>query len=192
MAARLLFLNSDARIIDQIRKGDEGGLVELYRSNKRPITAFITRNNGSADDAEDLLQEALIVVWERIRTGKFELAAKLDTFVYATVKNMWRRRLARKRREVPGEIDPDTLPTSSPSALDDLIESEQAEIVRDALETLGEPCRTILMLFYWEELSMEEIAARLGFANPETAKSKKYQCKRALEGLLRQAAADGN
>jgi len=57
--------------------------------------------------------------------------------------------------------------------------------VRDALDRLGEPCRTLLILFYWEEASMEEIASRLGFANAETAKSKKYQCKKALEQILR-------
>lgn len=187
MAARLHFLNKDARILDQIRNGDEEGLLELYRSNRRPVTAFVTRNSGNADDAEDLLQEALVVLWERVRTGKFEFAAKLDTFVFATVKNMWLRRLARKRREAPDGIDPELLPDNSASALDALLEDEQVQIVRDALEALGEPCKTLLLLFYWEERSMEEIADQLGFANADTAKSKKYQCKRALEGILKQA-----
>ena len=185
MAAPLLFLNSDAHILDQIRKGDEAGLVELYRSNRRAVITFITRNSGNTDDAEDMLQEALVVLWERVRTGKFEVAAKLDTFIFATVKNMWLRRLARKRRERPDELDPEILPDGSASALDELIESEQSTIIRDALESLGEPCKTLLILFYWDELSMEAIAERLGFANADTAKSKKYQCKRALEGLLK-------
>jgi DNA-directed RNA polymerase specialized sigma24 family protein len=67
-----------------------------------------------------------------------------------------------------------------------MIESEEAQIVRGALEKLGEPCRTLLLLFYWEELSMDEIAGRLGFANAETAKSKKYQCKKELQRLLKE------
>jgi DNA-directed RNA polymerase specialized sigma24 family protein len=56
--------------------------------------------------------------------------------------------------------------------------------VKLALTKLGEPCKTLLILFYWEEASMEQIASRLGFANAETAKSKKYQCKKALQLLL--------
>jgi RNA polymerase sigma factor (sigma-70 family) len=192
MAARLLPLPGNARILDLIRSGDETALVELYRANRRSIAAYITRNSGSTDDAEDLLQEALIVLWERIRGGRFEATAAISTFVYATVKNMWLRKLATRRREARADEDPDGQPDVGGSPLDALIGDEQAALVRDALETLGDPCRTLLLLFYWDELSMEEIAGRMGLANAETAKSKKYQCKKALEGLLRKAGADND
>ena len=78
----------------------------------------------------------------------------------------------------------DDVADGSLSTLDHMIDDERAEAVRSALETLGEPCRTLLLLFYWEELSMEDIARRLGFANAATAKSKKYQCKKSLKDLL--------
>ena len=187
MAARLLFRDSDARILDQIREGDQVGLVELYRSCRSMVTAYIRRNSGNIDDAEDLLQEALVVLWERVRAGKFELNARLETFIMATVKNIWLRRLARKRREVPGQLDAETIPDTRSSVLDDLIDDEQARAVRDALETLGDPCKSLLLLFYWEELPMDEIAKSLGFANADTVKSKKYQCKKALEALLKES-----
>ncbi len=167
-----------------LRQGDEEALVMLYRSNRKPVTAFVLRNNGTQDDAEDMLQEALVVLWERVRSGRFEYAARLDTFVFATVKNMWMRRLFRKRHEVAGTQIVEDGPDDSLSALDEMISGEESRIVREALDRLGEPCRGLLLMFYWEELSMDEIAARLGFANAGTAKSKKYQCKKALEGLL--------
>ncbi len=185
MAASLLFLNTDAKILDLIREGDDKGLVMLYEANRKPIRAYILRNSGTEDDADDLLQEALIVLWERIRTNRFEYKARLSTFIYATVKNMWRRRLARKHHESPADIEADTGRIESATALDIMVESEEARRVNEALDTLGEPCRTLLILFYWEERSMEEIAAALHFANAETAKSKKYQCKKALQKLLK-------
>lgn len=185
MASFLFFLNADARVLDLIRKGDEKALVILYNSNRTMITSYITRNSGSTDDAEDMLQEALIVLWERVRSGKFEYSAKLSTFIYATVKNMWSRKLARKRRETPTDIDPEQHSDESSSALELLIESEQAKLVQEALTKIGEQCRKLLLLFYWEELSMEEIALHMGFANADTVKSKKYQCKKALEQVLR-------
>ncbi len=190
MAARLLLFPGDARILERIRCGDEAALVELYRSNRRPVTAFVTRNSGTADDAEDLLQEALIVFWERVRGGRFESTAAVNTFIYATVRNMWLRRLAATRREARTGDDPDGQPDPASSPLEAMIGNERTAMVRKALETLGDPCRTLLLLFYWEELSMEEIATRMGFANAETAKSKKYQCKKALGSLLRQAGAE--
>jgi RNA polymerase sigma factor (sigma-70 family) len=81
--------------------------------------------------------------------------------------------------------------SDDPSPLDQLIESEEASMIGDAVRRLGEPCRTLLVLFYWEEASMEEIASRLGLANAETAKSKKYQCKKALQEILKRVAHYG-
>jgi len=184
MGTTLQFLSTDARILDMLRHGDEEALVMLYRSNRKPVTSFVLRNSGTPDDAEDMLQEALVVLWERVRSGRFEYAAKLDTFVFATVRNIWMRRLNRKRREVADQGSSDAARDDAASALEEMISGEESRIVREALDRLGEPCRTLLLLFYWEELPMQEIAAQLGFANAETAKSKKYQCKKALQALL--------
>ncbi len=180
-------LHDDARVLDLIRKGDEEGLVMLYRSNRKPVTAYVVANSGTYDDAEDMLQEALVILWERIRTGRFVATSRLDTFVYATVKHMWLRRLARKRREITGAYDGVEIPDGDASPLERVMESEQAGRVRWALEKIGEPCRTLLLLFYWDELPMAEIAERLGFANADTVKAKKYQCKKLLLGVLQQA-----
>ena len=80
----------------------------------------------------------------------------------------------------------------SESTLDRLVASEEAALVQEALERLGEPCKTLLLLYYWEERSMAEIALELGFANADTAKSKKYQCKKALEKMLAPYREDGH
>ena len=185
MKSSLLFLTNDAKILDLIRKGDEEALVLLYESNRRPIVNLVMRNSGAADDAEDVLQESLIVLWERVRAGRFEYNAKLGTFLYATAKNVWSQRLRRKGREIAGELDPDSREDSAPSPLENLIASEQAALVSVALGKIGEQCRKLLLLFYWDELPMDEIAVKLGFANADTAKAKKYQCKKALEDVLK-------
>ena len=184
MSARLAFLTQDARVLDLLRRGDEEALVTLYRSCRRQVVSMVLGNSGTPDDADDVLQEAIVVLWERVRAGRFEYAARLETFVYATAKNLWLRRLARARRERPPREDEEPMQDPDLSALERMIDDESTRIIGQALESLGEPCRTLLLLFYWDELPMEEIAARLGFANAATAKSKKYQCKKALEQLV--------
>ncbi|HXG38143.1 MAG TPA: sigma-70 family RNA polymerase sigma factor [Bacteroidota bacterium] len=186
MSPSLSLVQSDERILQRIRDGDEETLVLLYRVNRRAVEAFIGRNSGTSDDADDLLQEALVVLWERVRSGRFEQRAQLSTFLYATVKNLWFRRLARKKREIATELDPEQTWDGQQSALEDLVDDEAAARVQRALRVIGEPCRSLLLLFYWEERSMEEIAAALGFANADTAKAKKYQCKKMLEKLLKE------
>lgn len=177
--------HADALLLDRIREGDEEALVVLFESNRRPILSLVSRNSGSGDDADDLLQESLVILWERVRSGRFEQKSRLGTFIYATARNLWSQRLRKKGREVPTDIDPEKHPDPDPTILETMIEAEHVSSVREALQKIGEQCRELLLLFYWEELSMGEIADRLGFANAETAKAKKYQCKKSLEKVLR-------
>jgi RNA polymerase sigma factor (sigma-70 family) len=184
MKPQLFLLNSDARILEGIRRGDESALEALYAAHRRPITALVMRNNGTQDDADDVLQDALIILWERVRSGRYERTAAIGTFLYATARNLWLRRLARARREVPGAIEEDAMQHDGPSPLEAMEADEDYTAVHEALNALGDPCRTLLVLFYWEDASMEEVARQLGFANAATAKSKKYQCKEQLKRLM--------
>jgi RNA polymerase sigma factor (sigma-70 family) len=192
MQTPFFFLNDDSRLLDALRHGNEDALVELFRQNRRPITSLVTRNQGSEDDAEDILQEALVVLWERVRRGSFEYQAKLSTFIYATAKNIWFRRLARRRRELPATDEALDVATNDATPLEELEENERMLAVQKAMEQLGNPCRDLLLLFYWEERSMEEIAVKLGFANADTVKSKKYQCKKSLERLVKNILGDSD
>jgi DNA-directed RNA polymerase specialized sigma24 family protein len=80
------------------------------------------------------------------------------------------------------------VPQDDPSPLDLLEEEEDTTAVHAALTAIGDPCRALLLLYYWEEASMEDIARQLGFANAATAKSKKYQCKEQLKRLMGSSA----
>ena len=184
MAPSPSVVQSDLRILELMQQGDEQALAAVYRANEKMVVSFITRNSGTTDDAEDLLQEAVVILWERVRLGRFERSARLSTFLFAIVKNLWFRRLARMKKEIPTEIDPEVTADDKLSALDELVETEQSERVRSAMKRIGEPCHTLLLLFYWEELSTQQIAQRMGFANADTVKSKKYQCKKMLERIL--------
>lgn len=184
MALPKLFLNDDGRMIEDIRQGEEAPLHRLYRACLPMVRRHILSNNGTIDDAADMLQEALVILWERIRDGRYVHESKLTTFLMGTVKNLWLRRLARKRREPVGVPDLEFLPDGEQGTLETMVDEEEASSVGRALERLGDPCKTLLILFYWDELSMEEIAARMGFANADTAKAKKYQCKKSLRTML--------
>jgi RNA polymerase sigma factor (sigma-70 family) len=174
----------DAEVLRLIRNGDQDVLVTLFNRNRKPVVAFIRKNSGGIDDAEDMLQEALIVLWERIRAHRYRPEAGIDTFVHAIVRNLWFRRLARKRREQAPDSPTAEIEDDAPSTLDILIAEESFNGVKHALGKLDGQCRALLVAFYWEELSMEELALRFGLANAQTAKSKKYQCKQQLKNLL--------
>jgi RNA polymerase sigma factor (sigma-70 family) len=184
MKPTLFFLNNDAKILDLIHQGDDEALVMLYRQNQKAVASYVLRNNGSEDDAEDVLQEAVIILWERVQCGRFEQTAKLSTFIFGVAKNVWSRKRMRKHREPATEFENDSFDSGESSVLDAMIDSERSRTIADAMERLGDPCRTLLVLYYWEERSQEEIALQMGFANAATVKSKKYTCKKMLENIL--------
>ena len=192
MESHFYFFNEDSKLLNALRNGDDHALVDLYHQNRRSIASLVVRNHGTEDDVEDVLQEALVVLWERVRHGSFEYRAKLSTFIYATAKNIWFRHLSRHRREIPLPDDTYEVADEESNPLEDLEENESVLAIQRAMEQIGNPCHDLLLLYYWEELSMEEIAVRLGFANADTVKSKKYQCREALGRMVKKVLGERN
>ncbi|KAA3612474.1 MAG: sigma-70 family RNA polymerase sigma factor [Calditrichaeota bacterium] len=175
---------SDNEVLRRIKANDRTVLGELYISNERIISSYIKNHGGGAADIADLLQEAIIVLWQNVNAGRFELSAKISTYLFAIAKNKW---MAEKRRQKKLDHNIESLEnkTDGNNSLDNLIDDEQKLLVREALQKLEPPCKELLLLFYFEERSMNEIAEILNFANSNVAKAKKYQCKKALEVLIK-------
>lgn len=175
---------SDKEIVTRIRANDRTILGELFINNERTVTSFIKSNGGDISDAQDLLQEAIIVLWQNVNAGRFELSAKVNTYIYAIVKNKW---MAESRRRKKYDYNVFSLEENAgeTNSLNEMINDEEKNMVTEALEKLESPCKELLLLFYFEERNMADIARLLNFANSDVAKAKKYQCKKALEKLLK-------
>ena len=172
MAFGISFTN-DEDILERIRKGDERAIDFLYKKNYRMMVNMIIKNNGSEEEAKDIFQEALIVFWKKAVSAELVLTSKISTYIYSICQNLWRKELDRKsklsfeEKDQPVELNHDT--------------QERILIIRKCINDLGETCRKVLTLFYFEELSMDDIAEQMGFANADTAKTKKYKCKVELD-----------
>ena len=180
----LRLFQSDEQIVDSIQKGDDTALSYLYEKNIRMVIKYIVQNNGNESDAVNILQDALVLLWEKIQKREFSLKSKISTYLYAVVRNKWLQELAfRKKHTDLGQIpeNPGHLITSEES----VEERELIAIVNTCMQKLNSLCRKILTAFYYEEKSMQEISQMLGLANEDVAKSKKYQCKKELERLVK-------
>ena len=63
--------------------------------------------------------------------------------------------------------------------------NERVRIINECINSLGDTCRKILTYYYFDGMSMSDIAEKLGFANTDTAKTKKYKCKKKLDSLVK-------
>ena len=141
------------------------------------MTKLVMNNNGNEDEAKDIFQEGLIVFWQKAISGNLVLTSKISTFIYSICQNLWRKELERKSRLSNEEKDS--------AVIEDSDRLERIKIVNDCINQLGDTCRKILTYYYFENLSMHDIAEKLGFANADTAKTKKYKCKKELDEIVR-------
>jgi RNA polymerase sigma factor (sigma-70 family) len=168
---------TDQEIFERICQGDERALEELYTKYYRMMTKLVISNSGTEDEAKDIYQEALVVFWQKAVSGKLVLTSKISTYVYSICQNLWRKELDRKRRLTNEEKDG--------VEYSNYDQEERARIIQECINDLGETCRNVLMFYYFDGLSMQDIADKLGFANTNTAKTKKYKCKKKLDELVK-------
>jgi RNA polymerase sigma factor (sigma-70 family) len=157
----------DSEVLARITKGDESALDFLYKKYYRMMTKLVITNSG----------DALIVFWEKARKGNLVLTSKISTFIYSICLNLWRKELERKSRLSSEEKDD--------VEFIDIEKKERIQIIRTCINDLGETCKRILMYYYFDGLSMSDIAEKLGYANTDTAKTKKYKCKKRLDELVK-------
>lgn len=167
----------EAELFSRIQKGDEKALEIIYQKYYRMMTKLVVTNSGTEDEARDVYQDALVVFWQKARSSNFVLTSKMSTYIYSICQNLWRKELDRKKRLSNEEKD------AAESI--DMEKPEREKIIAKCLDQLGETCRKVLMYYYFDEMSMQEIADKLGFANTDTAKTKKYKCKQKLDELVK-------
>ncbi len=167
----------DNEILERIKRGEEKVLDYLYKKYYRMMVKIVITNNGTEDEAKDVYQEALIVFWQKASSGKLVLTSKISTYLYSICLNQWRKELDRKNRLSREEKDGEDYQR--------LEDRQSYEIVVESIGELGDPCKSILMYYYFDGLSMSDIADRMNFANTDTAKTKKYKCKKRLDALIK-------
>ncbi|TZF83893.1 sigma-70 family RNA polymerase sigma factor [Pedobacter sp. BS3] len=159
-------------------------LDELYRTYFPVILQFVLSNNGDEDDAKDIFQESVIVLYNKVKSGNFELSSKLKTFLYSVARRLWLKRLTHQSRNTSNISDfEEIIPVEN-----DIEMHEERDIqfkkMEQALHQIGEPCKTILEDFYMNGRSMQEICERFGYTNADNAKNQKYKCLQRLKKLF--------
>ena len=169
---------TDPELIDRIGQGDQTALEEVYKIHRQRIQQYVIRNSGNLQDAQDLYQEVILAFYRNVTAGRLtKLSGKLSTYLYKLAKNQWcdRLRLHEPFQELlstadyPAEVVPDA--------------ANQDAFLRRMLDQLDERCRRILLLYYFERLSMRDVAEQVGLPNGESAKKRKCDCLQKLRKL---------
>jgi RNA polymerase sigma factor (sigma-70 family) len=176
--------SKDQALLKGLAENDRKSVESIYQHHYSSIQALVINNNGTSDDARDIFQEALIVLYEKARSGTFELHAQLKTYLYAVSRRLWLKRLQEGRkfsRDLANAEE--TIATTEDLGLYERRNAE-FDLMEGALRQLGEPCKTLMEAFYLQKKSMTDIAAEFGYTNADNAKNQKYKCLIRLKKIF--------
>lgn len=156
----------------------------IYAQNYGMVQSMVLNNNGTIDDARDIFQEAMVVLYEKAKLSHFELSCQIKTYIYSVSRRLWLKRLQQLQKyssEVEGiaEVVP----------VEDELEQHELKnfeflVMEKSMLSLGEPCRSLLEAYYLQKRSMVDIAGSFGYTNADNAKNQKYKCLTRLKKLF--------
>jgi RNA polymerase sigma factor (sigma-70 family) len=178
----------DEKILELLTGNDaemEAGVKLLYRHYYGFLKTYVVSNNGSEQDAEDIFQEVIIAFVNSVRSNKFRGDSSIKTFLFALNRNHWLNELKKNERKSIREENYGKQLEESEGVKLTWIENRQAqeELMR-IMSDLGEACKKLLLLFYFENRSMIEIARSLNYENEQVARNKKFKCLKKMEQLV--------
>ena len=191
-------MESEAQLLARCRRGETEAWDELFDRHYAAAGRFVMQlaSDFTREDVEEVCQEVFLSVIRHLQT--FHGESQFQTWLFRIAANKARdfreKQHAAKRgggqvtlslqaedAETGLTLDP---PSTAPAPDVDLVNVERAGLVHDALDRLGEPCREIIELRYFGDLSYEELSRELKL-NPKTVSSRLSKCLDKLEGIAR-------
>ncbi len=159
-------------------------LTRLYRLGFPPVRRYIGRRGGSPQDAQDVFQDALVILYEQATSGTLILTASASTYLLSISRNLWHQEL-RRRARLPHEA----LPAEWEPAANDDTEALAAPAfaVRDYVEQLGGKCKSLLLNFYYFQQPLTQLAETHGYRSARSATVQKFKCLERLRRAVRDA-----
>jgi RNA polymerase sigma factor (sigma-70 family) len=183
---------TDQEILEKIKsKSDPNQAIsQLYSQHYGMLEHYIIQNSGSADDAADLIQEVMLVFVKLVSEEKYRGEASVKSFLYSICKNLWitelRKRKSTEARHDRYEGEKDQLESDISTQIS---KNENLKFVMDLFNKLGEKCKQLLTLFYFEELPIKEITEKLEFSSEQVLRNKKYKCLQNLTDQVKSSPA---
>ena len=172
--------------IEDIKNASERELKELYNTYRKEFGMWAMKHYNIEEDlAGEIYQKTFIAFYYNIKDGKLtELNSSIKTYLFAIGKNQLRDHFKSTAKFVEPkeyEIAPEEVDNS---IMDHYERSEMTELIGNLLDQIGEPCKTVLELYYFRNYSMESIANAMDYKTEQIASKRKFICLQQIRTML--------
>jgi len=177
----------DSELVANLRAGKrmDETIKTIYRNHFDSLNWYVMNNSGSRQDAEDVFQEVVMAFIDLVKKDKFRGESTVKTFLYSLNRHTWLNELKRRGRALAREEKYEKGQERIELDASHLISDREGKVeVIKLVGQLGDICKKILLLFYYENLSISEILDTLDYQNEQVVRNKKYKCLKELEQMI--------
>jgi RNA polymerase sigma factor (sigma-70 family) len=176
---------TDTDLINGIRLKENAVFEYIIKQNFRPIKNYVLLNSGNEADANDIFQEALIILYRKVKENNFKLTSSLNTFLYSIAKLIWLKELSKKSKSASITSEMDFLTESDD--ISELIDyNERLNLYRQKYDELSDDCKKVLQMFLMK-VSIPEITKIMGYSSEQHTRNRRYRCKESLIKRIRES-----
>lgn len=175
----MLNRHSDKKLIEGIRKGEDKTLNYLYNTYFGTVRTHIVKNSGTEEDAYDIFQDTLMVLFKKVQQNNMELTTDLKGYTFSIARNLWSNQLRRKKKTTNSHED-----IADDLDLEKLLDTPIEQIVQRSFLKLKKECQKVLTM-HMQGSDYDEIAKEMNYKSGTYARRKKYLCKEALIELIK-------
>jgi RNA polymerase sigma factor (sigma-70 family) len=171
-------------IIDQLKAEQSKAFEMLYSDSFKSVSRFVLNNNGSVDDAQDVFQEAMMVLVHKIRKDEFKLSASIGTYLMALCKFVWLKRLRNNRNTV----SLDKWLQYNSKELEEVIMAEGTYKgkLQKYLHKISMHCQMFIDEVYFKGKTIQQIQQQYNYSTKQNALNQKYKCLEQLRRVKNQ------
>lgn len=176
-------MNRESTIIAQIQSGDQKAIERIYTQYKSEFLVYASRFSVSEEDATDIYQDCVIVLYENIVSGKLtSFTSSIKTYLFAIGKYKMYNGI--KGKIITEDVSEYEFLLKDDADEDLILQEENIRKMQVAYRQLGSKCREVLKLFYYESQSIENIKDRLNYTSKDVVKSQKSRCIKQIREIL--------
>ena len=153
--------------------------MTLYKKAFPIVAQYIARMGGSLEEAQDIFQDTLVIYYEKVASEKAETIVNENAYLFGIAKRLWLRRYNEDSKNQflnVNDFDIQDVP-------DEILATGK---ILYYLETAGKKCMELLKAFYYDHLSVDNVATLFGYSSTHSATVAKYKCLEKVRETVKQ------
>lgn len=166
-------------ILEGIKNSNNEVLRYVYTKYYPEIRFFVIKNSGTDEDAKDVFQESLIVIYKKLKEDSLDLTCAFKTYLYSVARIIWLKHLERNKFRTSDIEEDQVFVIFEDDTEKRIFEQERYRLYQKHFLTLHKDCQAILRLFL-QKVPLKDIQKKLNLSSEKYVKKRKFQCKEIL------------